>query len=515
MKKLTSKIICFILIFSIVISNCAFATENTEKYEDLDSSFDYLHALSAFLDTYYLYDIPHEEVINALYEGLINLIHEKSDKKELLDIDKLETQIETLKDIIKKTISDRGTSITDKEISICLYKSLFNVLDRYSEYFTSEEYEKFENLVGGKFVGIGIQMSKLDEHVKVSYIFPDSPAKKSGIMVDDIIVEVNHKNVDGMDLSSLSNLIKGECGTIVNITVKRGDKKYNTNITRDIIQLSSTESKILSNNIGYLKIIEFNANTTEQVEKILATFDKNSVQKIVIDIRDNPGGSLKTVLNILNLFVEKGPLLYVNNSIVGELCYESDLDKQKYEICVLVNENSASASEIFAGAVQDRNAGKIIGTTTYGKGIVQSVYKLINGDAVKFTTAEYFTPNKTKVHEIGITPDIIVESQNEIDLSEFPKFNRKRKAKLNDVGLDVLRAEMILNLLDYSIDEPDGVFDQKTFTALKLFQTSCNLYPYGVLDFSTQDALSMDFDTYINNKKADLQLETAVKELLK
>ena len=190
------------------------------------------------------------------------------------------------------------------------------------------------------------------------------------------------------------------------------------------------------------------------------------------------------------------------------------MDKQKYKVCVLVNENSASAAEIFAGAIQDRGVGKVIGTTTYGKGVVQTLIPLKNDGAVKFTTAEYFTPNKNKVQGVGIKPDIVIENkigQSKVDLSTYPELKKDRKPTLNTVGLDVLGAEMILQTLGYKVNTPDGVLDQVTFEQIKLFQKNNNLSSYGTLDFATQDALTSAIKLFAAPDVEDTQLKKAIE----
>jgi carboxyl-terminal processing protease len=192
--------------------------------------------------------------------------------------------------------------------------------------------------------------------------------------------------------------------------------------------------------------------------------------------------------------------------------YESTLKEQKYEIAVLINEGSASATEIFAGAVKYKNEGKIIGTNSYGKGIVQSLYPLIDGSGVKFTTAEYFSVDKIPVHKIGITPDIIVQNEK-VDISKYPVFSKNKKTELGNVSLDVLSAEMILMELGYEVNEPDGVYDKASFDQMMKFQEDNLLFPYGIIDFATQDALYNALIKHADYDLEDLQLKAAIEAL--
>ncbi len=434
-----------------------------------------------------------------------------------LDLDKLDDDFDFLKLVIQYVNEYYQYDINQDDIITALYNGFFSILDDYSVYYTKEEFEAFAADISGEFGGIGVQIVNENNKFIVSSTLPESPALKAGIKSGDEIISVDGKSVEGFILNQVSKLIRGDAGTVVNIGIKRGDNKLSFNIKREIVIVSSVESKVLNNNIGYLKITDFNENTTEQVESVLADFDKKKITKIILDVRDNLGGSLLTVTEILNFFVPEGPLLYVDYRAFGEEVIESTLDKQKYKVCVLVNELSASASEIFAGAIQDRGVGKIIGTTTYGKGVVQSLVELKNDSAIKFTTAEYFTANRNKVQGIGIKPDIVIENKigkEKVDLSAYPELKKERKPGLNAVGLDVLGAEMILQTLGYKVNTPDGILDKVTFEQMKLFQKNNNLHSYGILDFATQDALTSALKLFAAPDTEDTQLKKAI-ELMK
>ncbi len=474
MKKHLKKISCLVLAITMLLSATFNIYASELDVEKLDSDIDFLKLVIEFVNEYYQYDINQDDIITALYDGF------------------------------------------------------FEILDDYSIYFTKEEYQEFATDMSGSFGGIGVQITQDKDKLIVAIPLPGTPALKAGIKTGDEIISVNGQSVVGFTTTQASNLIRGEVGTVVKIGIKRGNTEIFFNIKREVVVVSSVESKILENKIGYLKITEFNENTTEQVEEALTNFDKNKVSKIIVDVRNNPGGSLRTVVDILNFFVPEGPLVYVNSKTQGEEVLKSTLDKQKYKVCVLVNENSASASELFAGAIQDRGVGKIIGTTTYGKGVVQSLIPIDllkayfdpnynNGGAVKFTTSEYFTPNKNKVQGVGIKPDIVIENkigQSKVDLSTYPELKKDRKPTLNTIGLDVLGAEMILQTLGYKVNTPDGILDQVTFEQIKLFQKNNNLNAYGTLDFATQDALTSALKLFAAPEVEDTQLKKAI-EILK
>ncbi|MBN2285847.1 MAG: peptidoglycan-binding protein, partial [Tissierellales bacterium] len=298
--------------------------------------------------------------------------------------------------------------------------------------------------------------------------------------------------------------------------IVRNNKVIYFDIVRDTIVVSSVESETIHDKIGYLKITQFNDNTTQLVAEHMMPIMEQDIYKLIIDLRNNPGGSLSEVLSLLDIFVPAGPLAYLVKADGTETEYVSQLQVQNYELVVLINEGSASASEIFAGAVQDRKAGILVGTTTYGKGVVQTLYPLKDGSGIKITTAEYLTAGKNKVQGIGITPDIIVENKvrlSEIDTSDIPAFNKTRKPHVGIIGLDVLAAEKILKILGYPVTGPDGIFDEHLKTQVMAFQRDNGLYAYGVLDFSTQDALQFALENFQVDDSQDLQLEKAIEIL--
>lgn len=429
-----------------------------------------------------------------------------------IDEDKFTEDVEFMKKVIYFVLDKYQYQVSQEDILNGLYDGFFNVLDDYSTYYSPKEYQAMLEDTAGEFSGIGVQILDVNGQVVVVTPLPNSPAIEAGIKAGDIIKTVDGYDLAGATSSQASLLIRGEEGTKVQIGVLRGNENLSFDLIRRSIVTSNVEGKVLEDNIGYLKVTSFSDNTTELVEKELSIFDKSNVKKIVIDLRNNGGGTLQSSVELLNLFVTEGPIVYIEYAGGEEDIYESTLKEQKYEIAVLINEGSASATEIFAGAVKYKNEGKIIGTNSYGKGVVQSLYPLIDGSGVKFTTAEYFSVNKTPVHKIGITPDIMVENEK-IDISKYPKFSNEKKHDLGSVSLDILSAEMILIELGYEINEPDGVYDQKSFEQIIKFQEENLLYPYGTIDFATQDALYNSLINYAENDIEDLQLKTAIESL--
>ncbi|MDD2494518.1 MAG: S41 family peptidase, partial [Tissierellia bacterium] len=338
---------------------------------------------------------------------------------QVLDQEKLNTDLEFMKNVINFVIGKYNYEVDQDDIINGLYDGFFGVLDEYSVYYTAEEYKSLLTDTAGEFVGIGVQITDLNGQIVVLTPLPNSPAIEAGIKNGDIIKYVDNKDISGLTSSEAAALIKGKEGTYVKIGIIRDNKEINFDIIRRTVITSSVEGKILENGIGYLKITSFSENIPSLVMKELSIFDKNKVEKIIIDLRNNGGGTLNSAVELLNLFVTKGPVLYVDYANGQEEVYSSELEEQKYDLALLINGGSASATEIFAGAVKYKNEGIIIGTKSFGKGIVQSLYQLKNGSGVKFTTAEYFSVDKKPVHKVGITPDIIIENPV-IDLSKYP-----------------------------------------------------------------------------------------------
>ncbi len=431
-----------------------------------------------------------------------------------IDKDKFDTDIDFMKNVIYFVLDNYQYEVSQEDVLNGLYDGFFGVLDDYSVYYTPKEYRDMLDTTAGEFTGIGVQIIDSNGQIVVVTPLPGSPALDAGIKAGDIIKYVDGADVTGLTTSQASLLIRGKEGTHVKIGIIRGTENLTFDLIRGTIVTSEVEGKIMDNNIGYLKVTDFSDNTVELVKNELAAFDKSNVKKIVIDMRNNGGGTLNSAVDMLNLFVTEGPVVYVDYAKGKEDVYESRLKEQKYKIAVLINGGSASATEVFAGAVKYKKEGIIVGTTSFGKGIVQTLYPLVDGSGVKFTTAEYFSVDRTPVHKIGITPDIIVENEKP-DISKYPEFSKEKKPVPGSVSLDVLAAEMILDVLGYDVDEPDGVYDQKSFEQIIKFQKDNFLYAYGTIDIATQNTLYSALVKHSQENTEDLQLKAAVEALNK
>lgn len=334
--------------------------------------------------------------------------------KETTATSKAEKKLKAL----EKIINTYYLEDTDEEkLEEGLYKGLFaGIGDPYSVYYTKEEFEELQQSTSGKYYGIGALVSQnvKTNIITISKVFQGAPADKAGMKSQDMISKVDDVDVSGKDVDEVVSMMKGEKGTKVKVTVYReSEKKYvDLIITRDEVKVPTIEYKMLDKKekIGYIQITEFDEVTGEQFTKAVEKLKKQGMKKIVFDVRNNPGGSYSTVCEILDEILPAGTLVYTKDKYGKEEKQESDPNCLNMPMVVLQNENSASASEIFAGAIQDFGAGKIIGTQSFGKGIVQQIVPLNDGSAIKLTVEKYYTPSGENIHGKGITPDVKVEA---------------------------------------------------------------------------------------------------------
>ena len=288
-------------------------------------------------------------------------------------------------------------------------KGLFSGLDDpYSQYYTSDEFEKLKEQTSGSFVGIGVVISPTSEDDSITVVSPieGSPAEKSGILSGDKILKVDGETVSAQNSDEAVNKIKGKKGTQVTLTIKRGAQIIDVTVKREEIVSKTVKSEVLEDNIGYLKITSFSEHTYKEFKTALDKLKKDNIKGLVLDLRDNPGGLLTVCNDIADDLIGEGTIVYTKDN-KGETEYlKSDEDKLGLPIAVLTNENSASASEILTGAIVDNKEGISVGTTTFGKGLVQSVRELKDGTGYKLTTAQYFTPNGDYINGKGIKPTI-------------------------------------------------------------------------------------------------------------
>lgn len=281
--------------------------------------------------------------------------------------------------------------------------------DDYAAYYTAEEMEDLLEENSGEYAGIGISITMSEDGQPTVYkVFEGTPAEEAGIQVNDIIIEADGET-DFETLDDLVSVVRGEAGTTVDITILRGDEEIEMTVERANIEMETVTYEMLDDNIGYIYISEFDTITEEQFDEAIEELLAEGMESVIFDLRDNPGGQLDTVVAMADRILPEGVIVTIEDSS-GDVESEMSDDEESLDIpmVAIINENSASASEVFVGALKDYGVATVVGETSYGKGVVQTLWQLTDGSGIKFTTARYYTPNGTSLDGVGITPDIEV-----------------------------------------------------------------------------------------------------------
>lgn len=351
-----------------------------------------------------------------LIAGLVSCGLKLGDSSREAVTSETEEKIAELKKLIDKNYLH---DVDEEELQEGIYKGYISGLDDpYSVYYDEEETKSFYETTEGEYDGIGAVLSQnMDTGIiTLVQIYDDSPAMKAGLQDEDILYKVDKEEVTGEDLTEVVSHIKGEKRTTVDITVLRGEEneEVTVTVTRDTIQAQTVEYRMLEDNLGYIAVSEFDSVTYDQYQQALEDLQNQGMQGLIVDLRNNPGGNLSTVCDMLDLMLPEGLIVYTEDKDGNRQEMTSDDEHQfNLPMTVLMNGNSASASEIYAGAIQDYGLGKIVGTQSYGKGVVQQIFDLKDGTCVKLTIAEYFTPNGRNINGEGITPDVEVEYEKD------------------------------------------------------------------------------------------------------
>ena len=304
--------------------------------------------------------------------------------------------------------------VDDADLVQGLYKGLLEGIgDPYSEYYTPEEYEDIILDAKAAMCGIGALLQQDPETMQVTvlHVYEDSPAEKAGILDGDMIVQVGDIISNSMELTELVTHIKGDQGTVVHLKIyRKGNPGYiEMDVTRDVVNVPTLKGEMLDDGIGYIMIVEFGEKTAEEFADAVSELEAQGMTSMIVDLRDNPGGLVDSVTKLLDQILPEGVIVSTEDKYGNKKEVISDAACLDYPMAVLINGNSASSSEIFAGAIRDYGYGTLIGTRTFGKGIVQSIRRLVDGSAIKLTTSRYFTPCGQNIHGEGIEPDIELE----------------------------------------------------------------------------------------------------------
>ena len=341
------------------------------------------------------------------------VIISKSNYNQLRSISIKYNKHEYLQDYVKKNFLFEADEEKMMEGSL---KGMIDALDdRYSEYMTKKDFDSFMEHTEGSYQGIGVYITPSeDNYILVISPIEDTPAEKAGIKTGDKIIKIDGIDFTAEEMDKAVGIMKGTPGTDVTITVLR-EKKDGTKetidfpIKREIIRIKTIKSYMMQDKIGYIRITTFDKQTDEDFNSALNELQKQDMKGLVIDLRYNPGGLVDVTRKITDKLIGKGIVTYTQTKDGERKYYESDKNKIDIPLVVLVNEGSASASEILSGAVKDTKSGILVGTKTFGKGIVQSIMPMKDGTGIKMTISEYFTPNGINIHGIGIEPDVVIE----------------------------------------------------------------------------------------------------------
>ena len=343
-------------------------------------------------------------------------------------------KIDIFSDVLDKINKEYVDEINQNEVMDAAINGVLQSLDPYSAYMSPETFESMRTETSGEFGGLGIEVSMEAGVVKVISPLDESPAYEAGVKAGDYIVKINNHQVQGKTLSEAVDLMRGPVGSDIEITVRRrGERKALVfNITRKIIKIQSVKSEKIDNNIGYIRLTAFNENSSAQVKKKIREFDKDKkINGYILDLRNNPGGLLSQAIKISDFFLSDGEIVSTKSRKENEnrkwFAKTGDILNGK-TLVVLINNGSASASEILAGALKDHKRAILVGETTYGKGSVQSIIPLKNNGAIRLTISKYYLPSGVSISEVGVDPDIEIsedsdefrintESDNQLDFA--------------------------------------------------------------------------------------------------
>ncbi len=469
LKKITSIIIAVMLIASPAAAEAPKQT--------VPEGYSVVSVILNYISRYYQYDVSGNDILDS---------------------------------VIKQYLTDHPEAFED------IVNSIMDLLDEHSVYYTADEFNAFTENIEAEFAGIGAYLTKYDGKITITSVMEDSPAQRAGLMTNDAIIAVNGENVVGMDMDYVLTLVRGLSGSEVTLKIEReGVSPFDVVITRAVLHEVTVSGAIINDNIGYIQIVGFSTETADEFKKELERLEGLGADRYIVDLRNNGGGVTNAATECVAQFLPKGAPIFIEDSkAYGKALISSSIDGKYKNLAVLVNEYTASASEIFATAIQSNDAGVIVGTKTYGKGTVQTTAGLGTYGGIKLTIAEFYSPEEKPINKVGIMPDVyvtnITRTVEEDDL--YPLlFNKKFKSGDTDEQIYALKHR--LAILKYYGGDLDNYFDAALVEAVKKFQAENGLFSYGELDFTTQ--------TTINNlvKSAeitvDTQLDTAIEEVSK
>ncbi|MEK3911899.1 S41 family peptidase [Paenibacillus sp. FSL H7-0331] len=403
----------------------------------------------------------------------------------------------------------------DKVMTGAINGMLSSLEDPFTVYMDQKEAKQFDESITSSFQGIGAEVSSEEGKVTIVSPIKGSPAEKAGLHANDVILSVNGEKLDGLTLNQAIMKIRGPKGTQAKLEIVRSGSSdpIQMTVVRDDIDVETVYAEMLPNNIGKIEIRQFSSNTSKRFKDELAGLEAKGMKGLVIDVRNDPGGLLSAVVEIVEPFVPKGkPIVKIENRKGEQEDTTSQGTGKNYPVTVLINKGSASASEILAGALHDSSGSKLIGETTYGKGTVQVTFEKEMGDGsnIKMTVYKWLTPNGTWIHKKGIAPDIAIDQPAYFKVAPLTK---KTTLVQDSSSEDVKNLQTMLKGLGLNPERADGYFSEKTALAVKAFQRMQNLPITGEVDTETATRLEKMILAEIKDPKNDLQLKAATQHL--
>ncbi|WP_437177512.1 S41 family peptidase [Heyndrickxia camelliae] len=384
--------------------------------------------------------------------------------------------------------------------------------DPYSDYMSEDEAKQFNESISSSFEGIGAEIQEKDGFITVVSPIKGSPAEKAGLKPNDKILSVDGKSIRGMSANEAVLLIRGKKGTSVKLTIQPVGSKETAELTivRDTIPINTVYAEMMKNGIAKVQITSFSENTYSELEKALDDMGKKGMKSLILDMRQNPGGLLDQAIKICNLFVPEGKVIVQTEDRNGKRGQEVAKDGKKIDVpvVVIIDEGSASASEITAAALKESASIPLIGHKSFGKGTVQTATNFKDGSDVKFTVAKWLTPNGEWIHEKGIQPDYKVDLPK---YASLPILDPSKKWKQSDVSSTIKTAEQMLKAIGYNPGKVDGLYDSQTVNAVEEFQKAEDLKVTGILEGETTVELMNKLREKII--KDDPQVKKAVEVL--